>query len=66
MKYLLVISCFIIAGCAYNETYINADNGSTVRCTSSVDKPVDISSALKGNVPLQGGTVNDSGTNVAE
>jgi hypothetical protein len=63
-KSLFIIFC-ILSGCAYTQTTITADNGSTVKCTSTVDKPVDLSSAIKGNVPLQGGTVNDAGDNTA-
>ena len=66
MKRLMML-CLILAGCnygcAYNSMTITADNGSTVTCTGTVDKPVRVDSltnpTLQGNVPLQGGAVNN-------
>ena len=49
-----------LSGCAYNYITITADNGSSVECTSAVDKPVDIKALtepLKGSsntVPFKG------------
>jgi hypothetical protein len=49
----------VFSGCAYNQVSNYADNGSTITCTSTVDKPVSVTPAIQGNVPIQGGTVTN-------
>lgn len=58
-KVILAILCLLCAGCAYNQITITANSGSTVNCTGSVDKPVDVGTTLQGNVPLNASTVSN-------
>ena len=46
MRWLLIAT--LLAGCAYNSQTVNA-YGSLVYCHGTVDKPVDVSTDLKGN-----------------
>lgn len=55
---LPILALLLLSGCAYNQTTIYA--GGNVYCTSNTEKPVEISSALQGNVPIQGGTIDNS------
>ena len=56
---MLVFFC-VCSGCAYNQVSNYADNGSTINCTSVVDKPVTVPTDLLRNAnlqaPMQGGT----------
>lgn len=49
-RLILLLITLLLSGCSYNFVC----NGA-----GSVDKPVDVGTSLQGNIPLQGGAVNN-------
>jgi len=49
MKKLFFLLLLFLPSCAYNSVKITADNNSSVECTSSVERPVDVNT--KASIP---------------
>jgi len=79
LAWIAIILCTGLAGCQSISVPINAccgiapeegkmlaSHGISVVIRDSNNKNVEVPTAIKGNVPLQGGSVTDSGENVAQ